>query len=181
MDELENVYDDTAIFVDGLRVYSNIGIMRLVTNETAEIVRQPLENGTSVADHKIDNLTSLTMLIVLPSDDYRNVYESMRNDFIAGTIFSIKTKLRFFDSMVLEGIPTQVDGESPDKIELVASFSEYRYFPSELAALPPSKVADKTNASTVKRGSQSGTEVAAVGTPEDVSLLERILYGDGEE
>lgn len=137
-------------------------VMKATVNEDSKIFTHPLETGTSVADHKIILPVEINMDMVLPRGQYRDLYEQLRQIFHGNNVFAIQTRTAVYSSMALASMPHEESPEMFDAVPMQLMFTEADFVETQFQALPPAKVRNKRDASTVKRGEQQDGKKSSV-------------------
>lgn len=139
------------------RVLTGAVAMKISVVESAKVMEQPLEDGTVITDHRIILPTEAQLSVFLKPGDYRNAYQALKEAFLSEKLFSIKTRVTMHENMLMSDIPREESAEDVDLIKMIVSFREAKFQQAQFQALPPRSVRDKSDASTVKRGDQSGS------------------------
>lgn len=138
------------------KVFASSRYMKSSVMEGAKVMEQPLEDGSVIAEHRIILPVEAELMVYLLPADFRNAYQQIKEAFLAGTLFSLKTRVTMHSNMLISRMPREETAEDADLIKLLVSFKETKFQKAQFQALPPRKVKSKNDASTVKRGDQSG-------------------------
>lgn len=131
-------------------------VMSATVTEDSKIFTHPLETGVEVADHKIITPVEIAVSVVLPRGIYRDLYAQIRQIFHGDNVFTVQTRAQTYTSMALASMPHEENPEMFDVIPMTLTFTEAQFVETQFQALPPKKVRNKRDASTVKRGEQQG-------------------------
>lgn len=147
--------------------------------EASKLLEHPLEDGSSVSDHRIFMPVEIEMTIICDFD-LRQRYAAIYRDTETVTI---QTNGGSFDSMCIESMSHDETAEVFDRLPIVLKFKEAVFVQAQFQALPAKSVAatgtqGKRNASTVKRGEQSGKPTAA-DAERKASVAYRAIFGGG--
>lgn len=123
--------------------------------EEATVFKHPLEDGVKVADHRIIEPVEIELQIFLRRGDYRDVYAQVRNVFHSDNVFIVQTRTSSYPNMTMQAMPHEEEPAMFDVVPMVLRFTEAQFVKTQFQALPPGKVRNKRDASTVKRGEQS--------------------------
>lgn len=149
--EIVGMYDSNfrQLITDAVPMYADI-------QEGSKIFTHPLETGVSVSDHKIILPIEITLEMVLPRQLYQDLYATLRQLFHGDNTFIIQTRTMAYRNMALAQMPHEERTDQFDVIPITLTFQEAIFIETQFQALPPAKVRNKRDASTVKRGEQQG-------------------------
>lgn len=145
----------TAIFDDsGNSIFETAGIMKVTATPESEYSSHTLEDGTTVSDNKIRRQTRVTIEVILNTVDYVSVYQQIKSAEINNTKFTIQTKTDTFNNMYITSYPNDESVKMFDTVSLTIGFVEQQFVKVEFKSMPQSRVKNKSNSDTVKRGEQ---------------------------
>lgn len=110
-----------------------------------------VEDGTDRSDHVVSELATAEIEFVTV-DDVRNAYDSLRQAWERNELVTVQTKFTTVPSMLILNLPHSETVEGGDSIKIVMRLQEWVEVRPEEGALPPRKVAQKKQSSTVNRG-----------------------------
>lgn len=154
--------DLVAVLEDGslTQVFVAAQPMRVSVREDGKLTQFPVEDGTTRSDHFVRLPIQITIDFLL-TDDTRNGFAELRAAFQQRTIVSVQTKVALYFSMVITAIPHDETPDGGNSITVPITLQEWVTIEPEYGALPPSKVANKAQSSTVARGQQQTTATPA--------------------
>ena len=139
------------------RLFNKTHPMKATVSEEAQLFSHPLEDKTEISDHRVLMPVEITIVLQLDPSEYRNAYGELRSSFRKALKYTIKTRTDTYTNMVMQSIPHEEDAATPDLVTLIVSFKEAIFVSAQFQALPPRAVKKPNDASTVKRGEQSGS------------------------
>lgn len=143
-------------------------ITGLNVSEDAKIFTHPLEDGTSIADHKIRTPIEINMAMVLPRDSYLDLYAKLRVMFQGDATFTVQTRSATYKGMALQKMPHDESADMMDVLPMALTFVQAKFVTTQFQALPASKAKNKRDQSTIKRGQQQeGKKKSAAATLTD--------------
>lgn len=142
--------------------------MKASINDSSKFMAHPRENGSSQIDHKIDLPITISMPMIMRSDQYRETYNEMRQAKIAGTRLIVQTKTFTYENMFIESIPHEEDPALFDTITVIMNFTQAIIATTRIETLPPAAVANQNDSDSVQRGQVSGSETSG-------SVLSRVF------
>lgn len=143
---------------DSLQVlFASAAPMRVAVRETKRATKFAVEDGTERSDHVVRELTEI-QIDFLVADDTRNQFESLRQAFDQNKLLTVQTKVRSYESMLIVEMPHDETPELGMAINVPIRMQEWVEVRPEFGTLPPEKVANKSQSSTVKRGQQTTKE-----------------------
>lgn len=134
------------------QLFSTARPMKAKINRGSQVMTHPVEDGTTIADHKVISPIEIELSVILGRNDYRSVYSSVAKAFAASTLFAVETRAGVFTNMLIATMPHD---ESPDMFEnipLVIKFQEVRIVRPASGALVPR---NQENSNTKDRGKQN--------------------------
>lgn len=142
--------------------------------EPSKLMEHPLEDGSTVVDHRILQPAEVELTIIADHELWQRYYAI----YGEAELVTIQTKSTTYDNMVIESINSDETTDVFDRVPIVLKFKEVVFVETQFQALPPAAVSKKTNASTVKRGEQTGKPTAEQ-TGKKASVLYGLVYGGG--
>lgn len=155
MTELYGIYDDeyNLVFPDAVITTASI-------TEEADLMTHPLEDGASIVDHRVIKPVQIQISMTLNPDTYQDTYKLVKQAFMGNDVFTINTKAGIYNNMALAGIPHEESPAQFDTIVLALKFIEAKFVETQFQILPPVKVKNKNDSSTVNKGEQPAEEVS---------------------
>ena len=153
--------------------------------ESAKAMEHPVESGATITDHVVVEPLEIELTLMLVGEERADVYGQVRALFNASTLLTVQTRSGSYPNMVIVAIPHDETPDLYDAFPLALKLREVRLVTTQFQALPPSAVAAPKDASTVKRGEQTGkTEGPAAGESADggdtaSSIAYRRIFGGG--
>lgn len=99
-------------------------ILSISLNRTSQIMRHPLEDGTQIADHYIQNPMVCTAEIAMPSYLYDSVYKEMLDYYNKKKPIVVLTKLTTIRHMYLTSMPHTITPQTMDRPSVVITLEE---------------------------------------------------------
>lgn len=163
-------------------------LLKASIQREARLMEHPLEDGSTIVDHRVLMPTEIEIAVQLPSGEYESLYQEINRAWISTELFNIHTRPGIYKSMALASMPHDENPEQLNVIPMFLRFKEVRLVTTQYQALPARKVARPRDQSTVKRAEQTGkTEVnttlrdAGEAAAEGVEKLQNVInWGGGE-
>ncbi|QKQ46827.1 phage baseplate protein [Achromobacter denitrificans] len=133
--------------------------MRVAVREGKRATKFAVEDGTERSDHVVRELTEIQIDFLL-ADDTRNQFESLRQAFEKNKLVTVQTKVRSYENMLILGMPHDETPELGTAVNVPVRMQEWVEVKPEFGTLPPAKVENKSQSSTVKRGQQTTNETS---------------------
>ena len=138
------------------QVFQNARSMRVSVNRSSKVMQHPLEDGSSVIDHTVINPVEAQLLLILPNEQYRDLYSVIKGLFQARELLTLQTKADNLANMFIADMPHEETPEMMDAIQVVLRLQEAVFFKRQLAtAIAPRST---KSATTTKRGEQTGRQ-----------------------
>lgn len=165
-----NAQDVVAVLTSDFRqVFAKARAVKATVMRASKTMEHPLETGATVVDYRIVLPTTIELSLILASDDYKAVYQQVRDLFLQGTLLTVQTRVDSFPSMLIEKIPHDETPEMFDGVALALSLKEALFVTPQFSNL---KVASPQNSTTVQRGQQQPAE-----TPNPSARRSSVLSG----
>lgn len=134
--------------------------MRVSVTEAKRATKFAVEDGSERSDHVVRELAEIQIDFLL-ADDTRNEFESLRQAFEQNKLLTVQTKVGSYESMLIVAMPHDETPELGMAINVPIRMQEWIEVKPEFGELPPAKVENKSQSSTVKRGQQTSQESSA--------------------
>jgi hypothetical protein len=108
----------------------------------------PVEDGTSVTDHKVINPIDIELSMIINSADYRSVYQTIKQHFIKSTLLVVQTRTDVYRSMIISAMPHDEDPAIFDSVTIAVKLSEVKFATFTAGTAP--KVSSPKNAKNSK-------------------------------
>lgn len=129
--------------------------MRVAVDRSKTVTQFKVESGATRNDHVVDNATELNIDFTL-TDTIRPQYSALEQAWAANRLVTVQTKVSSFRHMLIYMLPHDENTSLGDSINVPMRLIEWREVQPAYGTLPPSKVANKAQSSTVQRGTQQG-------------------------
>lgn len=154
-----NAQDVVGVFDSSLnQIFEEARAVKVTVKEEAKVMEHPLEDGSSITDHKIILPIEIELSIIIQSDDYKSVYEKIKQYYLGNELITVQTKTGEYASLVIQSMPHDEVADMFDTIAIAMKLKEVKLVQPQFGSLPPKKVANKNQASTVKKGEQQPQE-----------------------
>src|ERR1700746_2218343 len=100
------------------QVFATSRPVRANVVEESTMFKHPLETGYKISDHRIIEPVEINMIVKLPEATFRDVYNSLRAGFKAGTAYTIRTRTGNYPNMILAAVPHEERPEDWESIPM---------------------------------------------------------------
>lgn len=136
--------------------------------ELSSVMSHPVEDGSTVTDFKVILPIEIELSMILNSDDYKSVYQTIKDHFLKSTILTVQTKSGTYQNMIISAMPHDEDTEVFDSLTLAIKLVEVKFATFTTGKVPTvSEPKNKADNKTQNNGKQQPTE----------SKKESILFG----
>lgn len=132
--------------------------IKVTVKETAKVMEHPIETGATITDHRVIEPVEIEMSLVIATEDFQDVYRSIRQYFLNGTLLVIQTKSGTYDNQLIAAMPHEEDNTMYDGITLAISFKQALFVTPQYRVNPRSP----RHSTRVNRGTQQGTPSSVV-------------------
>jgi len=154
-------------------IFASAQPMRVAVRESKRATKFAVEDGTDRSDHVVRELTEIQIDFLL-ADDTRNQFESLRQAFKQNKLVTVQTKVLSYENMLILDVPHDETPELGMAVNVPVRLLEWVEVKPEFGELPPAKVENKSQSSTVKRGQQT-SEASGAGTERKGSVLSGVF------
>jgi len=137
------------------QVFEKARPMKAQVKEESKTMKHPLEDGSTITDHRIILPTTIELSMVLASEDYASVYNQIKDLFLRGELLTVQTRVGTFPSMLIEKMPHDESPDMADACALALTLEEAKFVTPQFSAF---KVASPRDSNTAKRGEQQPKE-----------------------
>lgn len=109
--DVVGVYD-----IDFNQVFSDARPLKVSISDEAVFFKHPLENSTTRTDHVIFQPIKITMSMVISGEDYKNVYQQIKQLYRSQTQLIVQTKIDTYENIYIQSIPHE---ESPANFDSI--------------------------------------------------------------
>jgi len=110
-----------------IQLFVNARPIKAKVNTTASVMSHPVEDGTTITDHKVINPIEIELSMILSSSDYRSVYQSIKEVFEKSTLLTVQTRSGTYRSMIISAMPHDEDADLYDAIGLALKLNEVKF------------------------------------------------------
>lgn len=140
-------------------IFQSAHPMRVSVLPEKRATKFAVEDGTDRSDHVVQELVQISMDFTVV-DDVRQAYESLYQVWEQNGLVTVQTKVRSFENMLILSIPHDEDISLGTGISMPIRLQEWIEVKPEEGELPPKKVVNKNQSSTVQRGQVKGVEAS---------------------
>lgn len=160
------IFNGTKEVLKGNILYNAV-IMDATVQQKSDMPEHPIESGAKIIDHKIILPVEIDIKLVMPAYLYASVYRELKQLYDESTLLRIKTKMSYYNNMVLQDMPHEENAATVDRVVFNLHFKQVMIVEPKYIALPPRKVSNIDYSSTQKLG----TNVTNAGSSANKSLL----------
>lgn len=152
---------DSGSILGNIDKYTNLvgvtpAIIDIEVNENCKLAEHPLENGKVRADNKIIMPTEITVKIALPAENYKDIWDKIKELKTNNTMIWVQTKNEIYKNMQIIALPFSLNVNNVSRITFSLRLREV-LVANDTANLGISKQLADEN--TVKTGNKYGIEM----------------------
>jgi len=137
---------------DGFQIFREARPLKVRVNQEARVMQHPVENGTVVTDHRVLQPIEIELSLIAPSEEYRTVYENIRQYYLNATLLFIHTRTGIYANQLISSMPHEEDPSLYDAITIALKTREVQFVEPVFTQIPQ----NPSNQNTIKRGTQQG-------------------------
>lgn len=140
------------------QVFERARPLKATIKEEAKVFEHPIETGATITDFRIIQPIEIELSLILQSEDYRDVYQQIRQLFLNGELLVVQTKSGVYENQLIQAMPHEEDPGQYDAIILALKLKQAQFVTPQFSTLPVRQVRNPANSSTVPRGEQQPRE-----------------------
>jgi len=141
-------------------------------NEIDSVMSHPMEDGSTITDFKIELPIEIELSMLLTSDDYKSVYQTIKNHRKKSTILVVQTRSDTYRNMIISAMPHDEDADVFDSLTMAIKLTEVKFATFTTGKAPMvSAPKNKADTKTSNNGKQQPKESPTGGKKQS------ILYG----
>lgn len=146
--------DSVAIFDQNFtQLFRNARAIKAIVKEQSKVMEHPVETGAIITDHRIVLRIEIDLSLILSSVDYQDVYASIKQYYLNGTLLTVQTRSGIYTNQLISGLPHEEDPTMYDALTIALSLKEVIIVTAQFNISPK----NRRNSNTVNRGQQQGT------------------------
>lgn len=130
------------------QLFTNARAIKAKVTEVAEVMTHPVEDGTSIVDHKVIKPIEIDLSVIINSEDYRNVYESIKTTFQNSTLLNVQTMATTYRSLIISAMPHDEDSAMYEALSIGIKLTEVKIAKVEFGS--KTRVSNPRNANNSK-------------------------------
>ena len=137
---------------DFMQVVPKARAIRAVIRETAKAMEHPVEDGTTITDHRIIQPVEVELSVILAGEDYRQTYQDLKTLFRTAELLIVQTATDSYQNMLITDMPHDETADMVGAVAVALKLREVKTVKAAYGTLPPRAVQRPIDSSTVKRG-----------------------------
>lgn len=129
--------------------------IKCTIKESSAMFMHPIETGETIADHRVILPVDVELVFVTGRGEERAVYVAIKQLYLQAKRLTVQTRVATYSNLYISDMPHTEDAEMWDAIKITVRMKEAQFVAPQYATLPPTKVKDKKDSTTVKRGTQT--------------------------
>lgn len=131
--------------------------MRVSIDKSKIVTQYQVEDGTLRNDHVVENPIAASIDLML-TDSKRNEYIALEQAYNENRLVIVQTKVSSYQNMLIEAMPHDETIDLGQNVIVAVRLIEWREVTPSYGDLPPKKVQNKNQSSTVQSGTQQPNE-----------------------
>lgn len=121
--DVVGIFDQTSFN----QLFTNARAIKAKITETSSVMSHPVEDGTTVTDHKVINPIEIELSCIIATEDYKAVYESIKATFKDSTLLIVQTRSGTYRSMIISAMPHDEDPEFYESLTIAIKLIEVKF------------------------------------------------------
>lgn len=102
-------------------LFENAQYIKASVSDDSQMFSHPLEDGSKITDHKVDNPIEINLQVMLLGVTYISIYQALNKIKLDATALTIQTKTNVYSNMYISSLPYEEDNTVSDGIKIVVS------------------------------------------------------------
>lgn len=169
--------DVTAVYdKDYNQVFKVARPVKIATKELSTMMSHPVETGESIVDHRIILPLEIDLFLISERGKESEAYSEIRQAQLKAVQLNLQTRSTTFANMFISDILQKQDPDQFDVVLLNVKLREALFVSPQFGKLPDSKVKDKKDSDTVKKGTQTPKTPNDSAKKQSESILHKVLF-----
>lgn len=148
--------DVIAVYNDAFeQIIADARPIKCTIKEPSAMFTHPIETGETITDHRVMLPTEIDLVFVTQRGLERAVYTAIKQLYLQAKKLTVQTRVATYGNLYIQDMPHSEDAEMWDAIKISVRLKEAQFVSPQYSTLPPAKVKDKKDSTTVKRGTQT--------------------------
>lgn len=157
---------------DFQQLFTATSPIRVSVRETKKATQFAVEDGTQRSDHVVVDAVEISFDLFINDESARNGYEEIRQAWRENRLVTVQTSVSSYPNMLILEIPHDETQDAGGSIRIPVRLQEWRTYEPQYGELPPAKVKNKNQSSTVQAGQKQTSE-----TSEATRRRSSVLFG----
>ena len=125
--------------------------IKAVVVEDSKAMEHPVEDGSTITDHRVILPVEIELSFILASEEYRDVYQQIRELFYRADLLTVQTRTGSYPNMLITKMPHEETTDLADGTTLAMTLRETIIVEAQFS---DAKVRRAPDSKTVPRGEQ---------------------------
>lgn len=153
------------------QVFRDARPTKAMVKEDSTFMQHPIETGETIVDHRILLPVEVVLVVVTAPGKAAEVYQQIKQLYLRAEPLSVQTRVTTYTNLYIQAMPHEESPDMFDAVTLSLRLKEVQFVEAQYSELPPSKVKDKKDSSTVSKGTQTATTPTAAQASKASSTL----------
>lgn len=151
-----HIEDEVAVIdADGNQVFSLARPVKATVKEESKVMEHPVEDGSTITDHRVLLPVEIELALVLSSEEYRDVYQEIRELWANADLLTVQTRTGNYGNMIIYAMPHDETTDMTSGVAIGLKLKEVRLVEANIGKLPAEAVQSSKNTSKTDRGQQA--------------------------
>lgn len=142
------------------QIFTATSPIRVSVRESKKATQFAVEDGSERSDHVVTAATEISFDLFIRDEWARNGYEEIRQAWRENRLVTVQTSVSSYPDMLILDIPHDETQEGGGSIRIPVRMQEWRTYEPQYGELPPAKVKNKNQSSTVQAGQKQTSETS---------------------
>lgn len=127
------------------QIFTDAHIIKLSVSEKSKVMSHPVETGAVIVDEIVFDPIEVKLTLTLKASGYRSTYQEIKQVYQTRSLLTVQTKSDSYDSLVIESMPHDEDGNVFDTISINLNLKEVKFVETEYESFKLNSVLKSTN------------------------------------
>ncbi len=146
---------------DGTQLFPDAVMIRAQVSPSAVFPQHPLEDGSSISDHRIFKQIKIALSVILKPETFQSTLAEINAAYVGTDSLTVVTRSGSYSNMYIESDPHDEQATMFDTVAIILNLVEVQFATTVYTTLPASSVSVASNASTTKTGQKQANDASS--------------------
>jgi hypothetical protein len=169
---------DTVAFLDNTDytpIVKEAFLLKLSVVRDSDVMQHPLENGTSIVDHRVLKPVEINIQIVGDCTSKKIVYDKLKELYLQAKLITVQTRQDVYNDMLIQSMPHEENTNMMDAVAIALKLREVIVVQSRYVTSTKKPAQKRTVAQGTKQAAAPEGSVLSLSSPKTKALSQMII------